>query len=292
MNADQTLNIMTICRYLTRGTSIFLFLILGLLLAVVLVVFLQPVGLLVNTTQTSTLSPLAQVALITLAGYVTVTFSRLILYRVGRHAVPSPLLCGIWMAMELLLCVTAAILTAWLVSGGGPLRLGPLAGDMLLGNIGVFLFPNIIAFQEFRIHELKMQVRRLMAPAPKLNVSTMLPDQHINFYDKGGRLALTTRCSNVLYIEAADNYANIHYINDGKEDMFILHNSLKDIEKDYLSMGLLRCHRGYMVNVDNVKLMRRDKASFVLEMNKTARTIPVSKSYADQVTQYFSGKMN
>ena len=146
--------------------------------------------------------------------------------------------------------------------------------------------------QEFRIHELKMQVRRLMAPAPKLNVSTVLPDQHINFYDKGGRLALTTRCSNVLYIEAADNYANIHYINDGKEDMFILHNSLKDIEKDYLSMGLLRCHRGYMVNVDNVKLMRRDKASFVLEMNKTARTIPVSKSYADQVTQYFSGKMN
>lgn len=292
MNADQTLNIMTICRYLTRGTSIFLFLILGLLLAVVLVVFLQPVGLLVNTTQTSTLSPLAQVALITLAGYVTVTFSRLILYRVVRHAAPSPLLCGIWMAMELLLCVTAAILTAWLVSGGGPLRLGPLAGDMLLGNIGVFLFPNIIAFQEFRIHELKMQVRRLMAPAPKLNVSTVLPDQHINFYDKGGRLALTTRCSNVLYIEAADNYANIHYINDGKEDMFILHNSLKDIEKDYLSMGLLRCHRGYMVNVDNVKLMRRDKASFVLEMNKTARTIPVSKSYADQVTQYFSGKMN
>ena len=288
MNTDQSLNAALICRFLTNRSAISIFLVLGLLLAVVIVVFLQPVGLLGNTTQTSSISPLSQVALMTVAGYLTVVFSRWILYAVSRHKELSLSSLAIWLSVELLLCVSAAVFTLWLVSGGGPLRLGPLAGDILLGNIGVFLVPNIISFQEFRIHELKSKLRQSAVLQQTFQPSTHLPDQHINFYEKGGRLALTTRCSNVLYIEAADNYANIHYIIDGKEDTFILHNSLKDIEKDCLAMGLLRCHRGYMVNVDNVKLMRKERGNLLLEIKQTTRTIPVSKSYSSSVISYFS----
>lgn len=288
MNTDQSLNAALICRFLTNRSAISIFLVLGLLLAVVIVVFLQPVGLLGNTTQTSSISPLSQVALMTVAGYLTVVFSRWILYAVSRHKELSLSSLAIWLSVELLLCVSAAVFTLWLVSGGGPLRLGPLAGDILLGNIGVFLVPNIISFQEFRIHELKSKLRQSAVLQQTFQPTTHLPDQHINFYEKGGRLALTTRCSNVLYIEAADNYANIHYIIDGKEDTFILHNSLKDIEKDCLAMGLLRCHRGYMVNVDNVKLMRKERGNLLLEIKQTTRTIPVSKSYSSSVIRYFS----
>lgn len=288
MNTDLTLNITSICRYLSRGGSIFLFLVFGFLLAVVVVVFLQPVGVLSHTSQESSLSPLAQLTLITIAGYLTVLVSRVILYFVARRTTLSPMAYGLWISIELVLCVALAVFFAWIVSGCGPIKLGALAGEMLLGNIGIFLIPNIIAFQAFRIHELKTQLRRAMAPAPVRPVSPSLPDQHINFYEKGGRLALTTRCSNVLFIEAADNYANIHYINEGKEDTFILHNSLKDIEKDCLAMGILRCHRGYMVNVENVKLMRKERGNLLLEINRTPKTIPVSKSYESDVIRFFS----
>jgi hypothetical protein len=288
MNNDATLNIMMICRYLARGSSIFLFLAISLLMAVVLVVFLQPVGILSHTTQTSSLSPLAQVALITIAGYLTVLLSRLILFLVARHNALAPMAFGLWLSIELMVCVALAVFFAWIVSGCGPVKIGPLAGDMLLGNIGIFLFPNIIAFQDFRIHELKSQLRQTAVIQQTSQPSPRLPDQHINFYERGGRLALSTRCSNVLYIEAADNYANIHYINEGKEDTFILHNSLKDIEKDCLALGMLRCHRGYMVNVENVKLMRKERGNLLLEINQTSRTIPVSKSYASDVIRFFS----
>ncbi len=53
-------------------------------------------------------------------------------------------------------------------------------------------------------------------------------------------------------------------------------------------MGFLRCHRGYMVNVENVKLMRKDHGSLVLEINHTSKIIPVSKSYASDVIRFFS----
>ena len=102
----------------------------------------------------------------------------------------------------------------------------------------------------------------------------------------------STRFANVLYIEAADNYANIHYLNDDKEDTFILHNSLKDLEKEYSGMGLLRCHRGYMVNVVNVKLMRKERSGMVLELSSSSKTIPVSKSYTAAVTAFFSSDNN
>lgn len=288
MNTDPTLNITTICRYLSRGSSIFLFLAFSLLFAVVLVVFIQPEGVLSYTAQQSSLSPLAQLALITIAGYLTVLISRVLLHFVARQTTLSPMVYGLWIAIELMLCVALASFFAWIVSGCGPVKLGSLAGDILLGNIAIFLIPNIMAFQDFRIHELKAELRRAQAPSHAGPVSPSLPDQHINFYEKGGRLALTTRCSNVLYIEAADNYANIHYINEGKEDAFILHNSLKDIEKDCLAMGLLRCHRGYMVNVENVKLMRKERGNLLLEINHSPKIIPVSKSYATDVIRFFS----
>jgi DNA-binding LytR/AlgR family response regulator len=65
-------------------------------------------------------------------------------------------------------------------------------------------------------------------------------------------------------------------------------DTLKDIEKDCLAMGLLRCHRGYMVNVENVKLMRKERGNLLLEINHTPKIIPVSKRYASDVINFFS----
>lgn len=176
---------------------------------------------------------------------------------------------------------------AWSLSGGGMVSLAPLTGSILLGNVAVFLVPNVIAYQSYRLREMRAE---LIAMRRKISVEnqTTPSDQSINFYDKGGRLSLSTRLANVLYIEAADNYTNIHYLNGDKEDTFILHNSLKDLEKEYSSLGLLRCHRGYMVNVLNVKLMRKERTGLVLELATTAKIIPVSKSYAAAVTTFFS----
>lgn len=152
----------------------------------------------------------------------------------------------------------------------------------------------VVVLQALRLRELRHENdslhRRLQHQEE--GALGLLGEQNVNFYDKGGRLSLSTKLSNVLFIESADNYANIHYINDGKEDTFILHSSLKDIERDYADLGLLRCHRGYMVNAHNVKLMRKDKTGLLLELNQSARTLPVSKSYSSSVARFFSGSIS
>lgn len=287
MNTDQTLNLPAVVRFLTSKEAILLFLVLSFLMAVILVVFVQPVSVLDSTSQNSSLSPLARLALMAVGGYATVALSRMVILFVNRHKELSLYALVVWLAVELILCVAVTAIMAWSLSGGGTVSLAPLAGSILLGNVAVFLVPNVIAYQSFRLREMRSE---LVAMRRKFSVESQSApaDQSINFYDKGGRLSFSTRFANVLYIEAADNYANIHYLNDDKEDTFILHNSLKDLEKEYSGMGLLRCHRGYMVNVVNVKLMRKERTGLVLELATTAKTIPVSKSYAAAVTTFFS----
>lgn len=267
-----------------------LFLILGLLFAVILVIFFQPLSILDYITQQSSLSPLTQLALMTVSGYGVVLVSRILLCVVNEHSDVSPLGILIWLAVELLMCVTVVILIGWVASGLGRLQLGPLAGDVLLGIVSIFLVPDVVAYQSFRIHELREEIDMMHRRYDSANSDSSVEagERNINFYDKGGRLVLSTKLANVLYIEAADNYTNIHYINEGKEDTFILHNSLKDMEREYAGSGLIRCHRGYMVNAYNVKLMRKEGAGLLLELNVTSRTLPVSKSYAPAVTRHFS----
>lgn len=274
-------------RFLTSGESNLLFLVLSFLMGVILVVFVQPVGILDYTSRNSTLSPLAVVALMAAGGYAMVALSRGVLVLVSRRKELSLFWLIMWMSIELILCVAVTVIMAWSISGGGKVRLAPLAADVLLGNVTVFLIPNVITYQAFRLKEMRVELVSLRRKFTT-DAQAVPSDQSINFYDKGGRLSFSTRIANVLYIEAADNYTNIHYINEEKEDTFILHNSLKDLEKEYSGIGLLRCHRGYMVNVMNVKLMRKEKGSFVLELASTSKAIPVSKSYAAAVTKHFS----
>ena len=121
----------------------------------------------------------------------------------------------------------------------------------------------------------------------KNNIDSSSLVENTSFFDRGGKLVFSTRKENVLYIEAADNYTNIHYLNDDKEDTFILHNSMKQIEGSALYPYMLRCHRGFMVNVLKVKLLRRDKDGLLLELSSCQRPIPVSRTYADKVVAQF-----
>ncbi len=278
---------------MTRPESIFLFLALTCAFTILLVVFGQPTSLTEFTSQNTPLSPLGQIAIGLTSGFVTLIFSRLLMFLINRISELQTVACGIWLIAEMLLCVSVISLVLWSVGGGGSVQLAPLVADVVLGFIAVLLIPYVITFLVHRLYESRQEIYRLRGIIEKQGPTQgNNGDLIVNFYDKGGRLAFSTKNSNVLYIEAADNYSNIHYLNDEKEDTFILHNSLKEVERRFTDSSLIRCHRGYMVNVENVKVMKKDSSGLLLELNHTSKTVPVSKSFAEPVTQYFAYNTN
>lgn len=278
------MNKTNITKFLTQKTAVAHFLALTAFFLILLVVFAQPTNVLRYTSQTSNLNPLIQISITVLTGLVVVAVSRVLLALRGDKKVTAPG-CFIWLFTELIVCVATMSLTVWLLSGGGRLMLAQLAGDFTLGAISVELLPYTIAFLLFLLRESQAEVERLRGMLPQeTGDEHIVQDIQLNFYEKGGRLAFATMRSNILYIEAANNYTNIHYLNDGKEDTFILHNTLKELETAYDGNGLVRCHRGYMVNLGNVKLMRKDGTGIIIEIAGSQKVIPVTKTYAKSFT--------
>lgn len=109
----------------------------------------------------------------------------------------------------------------------------------------------------------------------------------IRFYDEYKKLRFVIAPEVVLYIKSEDNYAQIHYLNKGKSQKFILRSSMKALEDTLKQHGLIRCHRSYFVNPSFIKIVRRNNAGqIVAELNQEGyESIPISQKYQDQIAK-------
>jgi len=122
------------------------------------------------------------------------------------------------------------------------------------------------------------------------NYFAIQPDKFnlIHFNDDKGTLRLSIKFNNLFYIESSDNYVNIYYENKGKIARFLLRKSLKSIEENYADYPLVRCHRFYIVNINKVKVLRKDKEGLFLDLDYlNLPDLPISKTYYDQVIKIF-----
>ena len=111
----------------------------------------------------------------------------------------------------------------------------------------------------------------------------------ISFYDERGELQLSVAKDNLLYVESADNYIYIWYMKGNLPKKLMLRNTLKRTTELLTDTNVMRCHRGYMVNMEQVKVLRREKDNFYLELGiEGVKDIPVSKTYGDAVLKWLS----
>ena len=149
----------------------------------------------------------------------------------------------------------------------------------------VLLIPYSILWLYFSWRDKKEQIDRLADSTPfPDNSRNMIP-----FFDDKGILKFSIKKENLLYLESAENYVNICYLNKGKVSKYLLRDTLKKIEESFSGTEIIRCHRSYIVNFDKVKVLRKDKDGLKLEFdNPSVTDIPVSKTYVNTVMQTFS----
>jgi DNA-binding LytR/AlgR family response regulator len=149
----------------------------------------------------------------------------------------------------------------------------------------VLLLPYSVLWLYFSWRDKKEQIERLADYPPSLeSTRNMIP-----FYDDKGILKFSIKKENLLYLESAENYVNICYLNKGKVSKYLLRDTLKKIEENFSGTEIIRCHRSYMVNFEKVKVIRKDRDGLKLEFdNPSVTDIPVSKTYINTVMLTFS----
>jgi TRAP-type mannitol/chloroaromatic compound transport system permease small subunit len=219
-----------------------------------------------------------------LLGVLVVVISRIMMYHVcKRHTI------NIW---QYLLWIFAEVFSMALAYGlfeklflKDARMFTELVKNSSRNTALVLLLPYSVLWLYFSWRDKKEQIERL-ADYPTSSDSTrnMIP-----FYDDKGILKFSIKKENLLYLESAENYVNICYLNKGKVSKYLLRDTLKKIEENFSGTEIVRCHRSYMVNFEKVKVIRKDKDGLKLEFdNPSVTDIPVSKTYVNTVMQTFS----
>lgn len=225
--------------------------------------------------------------LIVLLGMSIVAISRVIMYyRTKKHDI-SILSYALWVFVEL--AIMAIAYTICSILAGVQEDIWVAFKSALLNTSLILLIPYIICITAFTLQDKNERLRQIEEDFDKAVAQKMAGKGLISFYDERGELQLSVTKDNLLYIESADNYINIWYMKSNQPKKLMLRNTLKRTAELLADTHVMRCHRGYMVNMEQVKVLRREKESFYLELGiEGVRDIPVSKTYGDAVMKWLS----
>lgn len=214
-------------------------------------------------------------------GMFVVAISRLIMYAYSRKpgTTINNLQYAIWVFVELLLLSGAFTLLA-ILTGTGPIQ-DPVEiyQNALQNTLFILFIPYLLCILFFSYQERSAKLKELMGENIGFKSSAL-----ISIRDSRGVLQLSVAKENLIYIESADNYICIWYLKNEQLKKQLMRITMKEISEQLADTNIVRCHRSYMVNLDLVKIMRREKENLFLELGvPNVREIPISKTYGEQV---------
>lgn len=223
-------------------------------------------------------------SLVILTGVLVVVISRIIMFYYGRKHIISYYQYFAWIFAEIMLMSLFYTLFGKFVLNDTHL-FAELFKLSARNTALVLLLPYSIMWLYFSWRDKNEQIEKMAEIQPfSGNARDMIP-----FYDDKSVLKFSVKKESLLYLESAENYVSICYLNKGKISKYLLRDTLKKMEETFSGTELVRCHRSYMVNFEKVKVIRKDKDGLKLELESpSAIDIPVSKTYVDNVMQTFS----
>lgn len=219
-----------------------------------------------------------------LVGVLVVVISRIIMYHVSKKNTIVLWQYLAWIGAEVFSMALAYTLFEKIFLKD-PRLFAELLKNSSRNTALVLLLPYSVLWLYFSWRDKKEQIERLAdSPVVSDNSRNMIP-----FYDDKGILKFSVMKENLLYLESAENYVNICYLNKGKVSRYLVRDTLKKMEESFSGTEIVRCHRSYIVNFEKVKVIRKDKDGLKLEFdNPSMADIPVSKTYVNTVMQTFS----
>ena len=230
--------------------------------------------------------------LIVTCGIIILSISRLLMYLLRNKITITYLVYSIWILGEILMMSAfyGLVVKIGLNDARDFFEVAPRA---LLYISLILLLPYVVSWLYLSLQDKKLHLDQLIKMSKYIdeeNYFSIQPDKLnlIHFNDDKGTLRLSIKFNNLYYIESCDNYVNIYYENKGKIARFLLRRSLKSIEDGFADYPLVRCHRSYIVNVNKVKVLRKDKGGLFLDLDYlNLPDIPISKTYAEPVIKLF-----
>ena len=215
-------------------------------------------------------------------GMSIVAISRVIMYHYTKNPTHNITILNyiIWVIVELALLSGAFTILALITSYGGTER-DPIEiyKNALQNTIFILFIPYLIYIMYLSYQDKNAKLRTIMEE----NIGNKATS-FISFHDDRGILQLTVAKENLLYIESADNYISIWYLKNEQLKKQLVRTTLKETSIQLADTSVIRTHRSFMINIDKIKVLRREKDNLFIELDHPGlKDIPVSKTYGEEL---------
>jgi DNA-binding LytR/AlgR family response regulator len=218
-------------------------------------------------------------------GMSIVAISRVIMYHYAKKPTHNITVLRyiLWVIVELLL-LSAAFTALALITSYGGIERDPteIYKNALQNTIFIMFIPYLICIMYLSYQDKNTKLRTIMEENIG-NKSTSF----ITFHDDRGILQLSVAKENLLYIESADNYISTWYLKNGQLKKQLIRITMRDLSSQLEDTNIVRCHRSFMVNLDQVKVLRREKENLFIDLGYPGlKEIPISKTYGEEVLKH------
>jgi len=156
--------------------------------------------------------------------------------------------------------------------------------------IGIFPIMAIIFLQFNKYKKLnEHEASEIGSAISKYNLDQINHPSNINIDGKidlvteNNRDNLSIYSTDILYLESADNYTQIAYLNNHKIRKELLRGSLKSFELQIHHPNIVRCHRSYIVNLAKVLEITGNAQGYKLGISDGDKLVPVSRNYGKDI---------
>jgi hypothetical protein len=219
-----------------------------------------------------------------LVGMMVIVISKLIFYLLIGRIRFTYLIFGLWHLTEIVL-LAAVYLVVDLVFLNSGLDLVDRFTRLLFITLLVLAIPYSISWLY-----ISMKDKRLKLEDFTQNTSQEFREKKmITFRDETEKLRFSIKSADILYVESTDNYVTVYTMEKGKVKKIMLRNTMKRLEKELEGTLIHRCHRSYMVNFENIKLVKLISTNLYIYLDSPEEIrIPVSRTYAENVHEFLN----
>ncbi len=167
------------------------------------------------------------------------------------------------------------------------ISIGSIGPAAILAWIGITLAVGIIPATVITLLNYTRLLRQYATTGFRIEATGASGSDQLTLMAENEKDSLTLTTQSLLYIESADNYAEVVYWENEKKEKKLLRSSLSRIEEQIHAADIVRCHRSYIVNLHQVESINGNAQGYKLHLKNEVTTIPVARRYGDRVKAFF-----
>lgn len=156
---------------------------------------------------------------------------------------------------------------------------------VLLNTALIALVPVLIYVARDQNRLLKRHLKQAEQYTRQLQQPAATPGEAlVSLPDENGQPVLQLPTERILFLQAAGNYAEVHFLDDTRQPRReLLRNRLKVLQEALPEDHFIQCHRSYLANRQLIRQVKGNARNYELVLEGANQTVPVARSKAASV---------